>query len=470
MKVTYNKENKSQIEFLEDFTNRGIIFLAGRGAGKSFGGNLKLLKWLQIPKTTHMVVAPTYKQLAVVQDTLWDIMYNHIQYSPEEEAVLSVKSQKHQPYLVKNYNKKDFDLQTIFGSTVHFRSGDNPDSLRGYNLTTFWLDEPSLVDVNVYDNLLLALRRPGTLGKTKQKNLGTSKNNKNMGLYPTQSLSTQYWLTTTPKGFNWIYDKIPELRVYQATTMDNKTLPKEYLDALPQGGAWYKQEVLGQFVELQGLVFAGDYTIGELPDTGKVLNATAGIDFGYNSPTAVVYIIKTMLPNSGTVYYAYDEIYQTELTSSDLLSIIKDRVTWGDNGSVYYHWAGLEQSSGLERFGGLTKNTVFGGYFADPANPQLIEDLRRGGLSVRKANNDILFGVNEIKKYPLIIHPRCVNLIAELERYSWGANDKPLKGFDHAIDALRYGVVGLNSGSVQSARVLWQDTDRYLWEKLQHYA
>lgn len=461
MKVTYNKENKSQIEFLEDFTNRGIIFLAGRGAGKSFGGNLKLLKWLQIPKTTHMVVAPTYKQLAVVQDTLWDIMYNHIQYSPEEEAVLSVKSQKHQPYLVKNYNKKDFDLQTIFGSTVHFRSGDNPDSLRGYNLTTFWLDEPSLVDVNVYDNLLLALRR------AKPSNYGLSDKNKQ------SFLSTQYWLTTTPKGFNWIYDKITELKVYQATTMDNKTLPKEYLDALPQGGAWYKQEVLGQFVELQGLVFAGDYTIGELPDTGKVLNATAGIDFGYNSPTAVVYIIKTMLPNSGTVYYAYDEIYQTELTSSDLLSIIKDKlsrigeaVTWGDNGSVYYHWAGLE------RFGGYNQTEMhqFGGYFADPANPQLIEDLRRGGLSVRKANNDILFGVNEIKKYPLIIHPRCVNLIAELERYSWGANDKPLKGFDHAIDALRYGVVGLNSGSVQSARVLWQDTDRYLWEKLQHYA
>ena len=44
----------------------------------------------------------------------------------------------------------------------------------------------------------------------------------------------------------------------------------------------------------------------------------------------------------------------------------------------------------------------------------------------------------------LTVDPSCVNLIAEVETYHYPDNrtesDKPVKEFDHAIDALRYGL------------------------------
>ena len=53
--------------------------------------------------------------------------------------------------------------------------------------------------------------------------------------------------------------------------------------------------------------------------------------------------------------------------------------------------------------------------------------------------------VNPVTKQPkLFIHPNCVNLIKEIERYRWkerradSDQDEPEKEFDHLMDAMRY--------------------------------
>jgi phage terminase large subunit len=73
------------------------------------------------------------------------------------------------------------------------------------------------------------------------------------------------------------------------------------------------------------------------------------------------------------------------------------------------------------------------------------------GLPAVGAVNDVLPGINEVKRRlavkkngrpSLYIHPRCVNLISELESYAWQeGKEKPEKQGDHAVDSLRYALM-----------------------------
>ena len=72
-------------------------------------------------------------------------------------------------------------------------------------------------------------------------------------------------------------------------------------------------------------------------------------------------------------------------------------------------------------------------------------------LRLKRANNAVLEGVQLVSSAldagRLMIHPRCERLIAELEGYAWDerarerGEDRPLKQDDHAVDALRYGLM-----------------------------
>ena len=72
-------------------------------------------------------------------------------------------------------------------------------------------------------------------------------------------------------------------------------------------------------------------------------------------------------------------------------------------------------------------------------------------MRLKKADNAVLPGVqlvaSALDSGVLKIHPRCANLIEEMENYAWDARsqergeDRPLKKDDHAADALRYAMM-----------------------------
>lgn len=80
---------------------------------------------------------------------------------------------------------------------------------------------------------------------------------------------------------------------------------------------------------------------------------------------------------------------------------------------------------------------------------QLHEDSP--ALRLKKADNAVLEGVQLVSAAldagKLMFHPRCERLIAEMEGYRWDerarerGEDKPRKEDDHAVDALRYGLM-----------------------------
>lgn len=99
------------------------------------------------------------------------------------------------------------------------------------------------------------------------------------------------------------------------------------------------------------------------------------------------------------------------------------------------------------------------GVLADSARPETISYMRRNGYprmtAAAKGKGSVEDGIEFLKNYDVIVHPRCKNTIDELGSYSWKV-DKHTKLItnvledkkNHVIDALRYAVEKIrNSGA-----------------------
>lgn len=85
---------------------------------------------------------------------------------------------------------------------------------------------------------------------------------------------------------------------------------------------------------------------------------------------------------------------------------------------------------------------------ADSSEPKSIEEVRRKGLQrirpAKKGPDSVRAGILKLQAYTIIVHPRCVNTLVELNNYVWDVNtdgkvlDKPIDEFSHLMDALRY--------------------------------
>lgn len=228
----YEKQN----EFI---LNESIYraFIAGRGSGKSYVGSYDLIARSK-PGRLYLVVAPTY---TVLQDVTMKMFID----VAKSCRALDVKSIKRSP---------PPSLKLMNGATVIFRSGDNPNSLRGPNLSGAWLDESGEMDEEVYKIVIAALREAGEVG----------------------------WLTTTstPKGTShWTYEVFgsgkPDTALIQAATWENPFVHERFVSAvMGQYGhdtQWSKQEIEGQFIALEGAewppaYFQGDIWVDEMPD------------------------------------------------------------------------------------------------------------------------------------------------------------------------------------------------------------
>ena len=135
-----------------------------------------------------MVVAPTYSMLA-------DSTFRSFVQLAEELGIVA-EAKKGAPPSVR--------LKT--GAEVLFRSADEPDRLRGPNLSGVWLDEASLMTQEVFNVSIGRLREAGEQG----------------------------WLsaTFTPKGKgHWTFETFtgrPDTAIFYAKTSDNPFLPVNF--------------------------------------------------------------------------------------------------------------------------------------------------------------------------------------------------------------------------------------------------
>jgi len=179
-----------------------FAFIAGIGSGKTRCGAEKLgdIAW-QNRGTVLGVFAPTYRMLE----------------DATKKMFLEVLANKGISYR----HRKTDNAIILFGDTkILFRSMDNPEHLRGPNLTAAWIDEGGQVTTrNAFDVIYGRVRESNddaTIDKDKSEMM--------------------IWITTTPKGLNWLYDVCVEeqeknkVQLYSASTKENITLNDDYYD------------------------------------------------------------------------------------------------------------------------------------------------------------------------------------------------------------------------------------------------
>lgn len=150
------------------------------------------------------------------------------------------------------------------GAEIIFRSAEDPERLRGPNLSGAWLDEASLMDRDAYNVIIACLREKGEQG----------------------------WLsaTFTPKGLShWTYEVFGQPRannsISHATTLQNPFNPKGFYDTLKleYSGLLAQQELDGQFVNVEGAEWPADYFGADIwfdtfPDTSRIVVRVLALD------------------------------------------------------------------------------------------------------------------------------------------------------------------------------------------------
>jgi len=219
-------------------------------------------------------------------------------------------------------------------------------------------------------------------------------------------------------SFHWIYDRViprEDAAFYQTTYRDNPFLDAtivEEIERLKQTDEHYWRVYgLGERGTNRAQVFQFT-TYQQLPPQAKFLSY--GLDFGFtNDPSALVACYQW-----GDNLYFQEVLYSTNLTNQDL-------------------------SQKFAKFDIGRYDEIF----ADSSEPKSIEELHRMGFNIKptaKGADSVNAGIDMLKRYKL--HVNGSNLVKEMENYKWLEDkngnllNKPEDKYNHAIDALRYGV------------------------------
>lgn len=254
---------------------------------------------------------------------------------------------------------------------------------------------------------------------------------------------SKFWFNCNPSNpmhwfkVNWIdaiKDENPDRRkniLYLHFTMEDNLSLTEKIKARYRSmyaGVFFKRYILGLWVAADGLIY--DMFIQE--DIIKDQDIPIGM---VNHPVTRRYMAIDYGTSNACVF----------------LDIYDDgKIIWILN---EYYYSGREKSKqktdseyadDLISFGG--KEVIFN--VIDPSAASFITELKKRGMRVKEANNDVLDGIRVTSTLfanrKIKIHERCARLIAELQGYIWDekalqrGEEKPIKINDHACDALRY--------------------------------
>jgi len=368
------------------------VVVCGRRFGKSelAAKEIEYMLMDVTRKVDILTVAPIYANVAWVFDKVYDDLFinNKLQNS------------------FSKISQSNRTLVTKWGSTFTGRSADNPEHLVGGAYDLVVVDEAAKMKESVWTKYL----RP------------TLTDRNGISIFP-----------TTPEGKNWIYKRYlqgldPNRQEWEAFNFPSVANPhisaKDIEEAREElSEEEFQQEYEGSFVGYKGKVYKGFQIATHVTDIMPVEfdGWVMGIDWGYVNPTTMLAIgIK-----DGT-FYVVDEIYETRLSEEDILERAKEL---------------------------RSKYPLSTGY-ADHA-PGKISILNDNGFDIIKAKKNVAEGIASVAakikvkkngKSSLLVHPRCENLIQELDSYRYAdtartnTKEEPLKINDHAVDALRYAI------------------------------
>lgn len=410
--------NRAQAAFLED-RSRFRAAVAGIGGGKSEVAGYEIVRhMLAYPGIEALVAAPSYPMI-------------YRSGGPEDVIKRVARwwgtGRDGEPTLISGQNRTADWIEFANGSRVWFCYAANPDSIRGAEVSLFWLDEAAMCEERAFQVLI---------GRCRQA-----------GKYPHRG-----WITTTPRGRNWVYtqfvhgrdewtpERLAEYGYHHWTTYDNPGQRPDDLAAMAEaygkGTDFYRQEMLAEFVAFAGLVYSMfDYEahVVELaPPLKQLVRVVAGVDWGVTHPGCIA----VCGVDCEGIHWWLDEAYA------------RGRMTHGETGRDW-----LSEAIRLQQKWGITR------FYCDPADANARLAWARAGLPVTPANNARLPGIRQVQSLIAgdrlrVVGPACGATLSELGQYHWrtDADGNPLedadpaKEFDDALDARRYAEMGLAGG------------------------
>lgn len=298
-------------------------------------------------------------------------------------------------------NESDYRIIFPNGSEILFTGLDEETKLLSLtNISCIWVEEAYEVTKDIVDQLNLRMR----------------------GNQPNQ----QIILSWNPiNKSHWLYEFVnnpPESWIFiHSTYRDNPFLNEDYVKSLeelykrnPQKARVYCDGEWG--VNTDGLVFK-NWKIEELDDTelAKKYEHRAGMDFGFNDPSAIV---ESFYDKVNKTIYVTKCFYKTGQQLSDLARAINDM-----------H---------------LTKSKIF----CDSAEPRTIDYFKRNNINAApciKGANSVNARLLFLQDHLIVIDKKCVEVINEFENFSYildkktnNYTDNTTHEYSHSVDALGY--------------------------------
>ncbi len=292
------------------------------------------------------------------------------------------------------------------GSMIHFGSVDDAAKIRSSNWNIVWIEEATEIDYDSFQDIRFCVREPSRDG-----------------------LRNQIFLSFNPiDEHHWIKTKIvddPTIATEEIVSnyKDNPFLPEDYvqmlLDLEKQDPSLFNIFTLGQWGRLENIIYKNWEMCDWLPDEGSVDKVCYGLDFGYNEPTA---LIKEYF--KGKDVWEEQLLYTRHLTNSDLIVKLQGLIPKEKRRS----------------------NIIW----ADSAEPDRIEEIKRAGFNVKAAHKIIQTGIDSCKRLNRHVYSGSVDLLSEIRSYSWRKDkngnvlDIPIDFANHLMDASRYAIHGVS--------------------------
>lgn len=300
---------------------------------------------------------------------------------------------------------KETDMSITFpnGSQIILMGLDTEEKLLSLNnISTVWIEEAYEVEREKVEQLNLRMR-----GQAQNQQLILSWN----------PISKNSWL------YEFTVKKPPESSIFHHSTYkDNPFLNEEYIKALDEmeqrNPAKYRIYGRGEWgVDVEGLVItnwrAEEFDAMEL--AAKGFEHRCGMDIGWIDKSA---ILNTLYDRENKTIYVFEEFYKSGCQLSELAEAI---------GNMQI---------------GKTK------LYVDAAEPRAIQYFKNNRINAEgcaKGKDSVKAGLMFLQDSYIIVHPKCTNLIMELENFSYKKSkqtgeytEETTHEYSHAIDGLRY--------------------------------
>lgn len=250
---------------------------------------------------------------------------------------------------------------------------------------------------------------------------------------------SKLWFNCNPAGpYHWFklewLDNLEQKKAIHIhfTMEDNPSLAQDVKDRYKRmySGVFFQRYILGLWVMSEGIIFDNFDEKKDIVDFDderyKNLNINqmtrfmVSVDYGTQNPTVFL-----LWGSFNGVWYCLKEFYHSGREGKQLTD--------------------SEYSAEMKSF---TEGFKIEMVIVDPSAASFIAQLRKDGFFVRKAKNEVLDGIRNSKtamiQEKVKFFPGLTNLFREFHSYVWDqkaserGEDKPMKEWDHAMDAFRY--------------------------------